>query len=104
MAGAFSTGSVEMTTAVTKMDEAHAQLQQSVTTLMNEVQELTGSWAGTAASAFTSLMGRFQTDMNSLNSDLQNISDQVGANNKTYQAREEDNSSSLSNIAGRLGG
>src|ERR1700756_1555539 len=98
MADRFQTGSAEMLQAVKSMEDANQSLQANLRTLQSEVEGISGQWVGTAATAFTNLMDKFHTDATQLNNDLQQISESVRGNQQAYQASEDDNQSSISNI------
>lgn len=102
MAARFQTGSAEMLQAVNSMEEANQALQGNLSRLQSEVEGISGNWVGTAATAFTTLMGRFHEDAAKLNQDLQQIADAVRGNQQAYQAQEDENQSSMSNILNGL--
>jgi WXG100 family type VII secretion target len=103
MAGTFQTGSTEMLQAVQGMESTNQSLQGNLRNLQSEVEQVAGAWKGTAATAFANLMDKFNTDAAALNNDLQQIADQVRGNQQAYQASEDNNSSSMSNILNGLG-
>lgn len=98
----FTTGSTEMLQAVKTMEDVNQQLQGSLRALQGEVEQVAGAWKGSAATAFANLMARFNEDATKLNNDLQQISEAVSGNNKTYQANEENAQSSISGIMNGL--
>lgn len=103
MAAQFTTGSPEMLAAVSSMEQANRALQGNIKNLQSEVEGVSGAWGGAAATAFTTLMGKFGEDAAKLNKDLQQIADAVRSNNTTYQAQEDQAQSSMSQILGGLG-
>ena len=102
MAGQFTTGSVEMLAAVSSMEQTNQALQGNLKNLQSEVEGVAASWAGTAASAFQSLMAKFNEDALKLNQDLQQIAEAVGSNQKAYQASEDEQHSTMTQILGGL--
>lgn len=103
MAGAqFQTGSAEMIAAVRSMQDVNQQLQSNLSNLQGEVEGVIGAWAGTAATAFQTLMGKFQEDAKNLNNDLMQISEAVQGNQQAYAAQEQEQQSSMSQILNGL--
>lgn len=102
MAGKFATGSAEMLQAVSSMESANQALQGNLSRLQSEVEGVAGNWQGTAATAFATLMAKFDEDGKKLNTDLQQIADAVRGNQQAYQAQEDENQSSMTNILGGL--
>jgi len=103
MAGAqFTTGSVEMTAAVSSMQDVNSQLQNNISQLQSEVEGVVGAWGGDAASAFQTLMVKFHEDATKLNNDLMQISEAVEGNRKAYVAQEQEQHSSMTNILNGL--
>jgi len=103
MAAQFTTGSPEMLAAVSSMEQANQALQGNIKNLQSEVEGVGGAWSGAAATAFSTLMAKFNEDATKLNTDLQQIADAVRSNNSTYQAQEDQAHSSMSQILGGLG-
>jgi WXG100 family type VII secretion target len=103
MAAQFTTGSAEMLAAVQQMEDVNSALQGNLKTLQSEVEGVSGQWAGAAATAFTTLMSKFNEDATKLNQDLSQIAEAVTGNQKTYQAQEDEAQSSMSQILGGLG-
>ncbi|HEX4724030.1 MAG TPA: WXG100 family type VII secretion target [Pseudonocardiaceae bacterium] len=102
MAGQFTTGSAEMLAAVTSMEQVNTALQGNLKNLEGEVEGVASAWKGTAATAFQSLMAKFNEDAQKLNQDLQQIADAVRGNQQTYQAAEDEQHSSMTQILGGL--
>jgi WXG100 family type VII secretion target len=102
MAAQFTTGSPEMLQAVQSMEQVNQALQGNLKNLQSEVDGVSGQWSGAAASAFTTLMAKFNEDGAKLNTDLQQIAEAVGSNQKAYQASEDEQQSSMSQILGGL--
>src|SRR6266567_8134261 len=102
MAGNFQTGSAEMQQAVQAMEQANQALQSNIKNLQSEVETVAPAWQGTAAAAFTHLMNKFQEDATNLNKDLQQIAEAVTGNQKAYQAAEDQQHSTMTQILGGL--
>lgn len=102
MANQFTTGSAEMTSAVQSMQEVNQSLQQHLSQLRSEVEGVVGAWGGDAASAFQTLMTKFDEDANKLNTDLMQISEAVEGNRKAYVQQEQEQHSSMTSILNGL--
>jgi WXG100 family type VII secretion target len=101
----YQTGDAEMVAAVNSMEETNHQLQQALSTLRGEVEQVMGStWVGTAAAAFQTLMTKFDEDGTKLNNNLRQISEAVTGNKQAYVAQNEQVQQSVSSIASTLGG
>jgi WXG100 family type VII secretion target len=104
MAGSFQAGSAELNKASSQMQEANAQLQGNLAKLAQECQQIESSWSGMAATAFQTLMERFQTDAKNLNDSLDQISSAVSSNASNYARQEQEAQQSISKITNALGG
>jgi WXG100 family type VII secretion target len=104
MANSFQTGSNEMLTAVRTMEETNQALLGNLKTLQQEVEGVAGAWQGAAATAFTTLMAKFDEDAAKLNRDLGQIAEAVTGNQKAYQAQEDTTNSQMTQILGGLNG
>ena len=103
MAG-FQTGAQELQKAGQQMQTSNEQLQSDLAKLAGECEQIRGTWNGAAATAFTNLMERFQTDAKNLNSSLDSISEAITGNAANYAAQEQEASESISKITSALGG
>lgn len=103
MAG-YETGSEQLRQAARQMEDANVQLQSHLSALANDVAAVQGAWTGQAASAFQTLMEKFQGDAKQLNDSLQNISEQVVGSAQAYDRQEEEANQSVSAITQALGG
>jgi WXG100 family type VII secretion target len=103
MANSFQTGSHEMMTAVSTMEEVNQAMLGNLKTLQQEVEGVRGAWAGAAAQAFTTLMAKFDEDAAKLNRDLGQIAEATTGNAKAYQAQEDTTNSAMTQILGGLG-
>ncbi|HYS39424.1 MAG TPA: WXG100 family type VII secretion target [Pseudonocardiaceae bacterium] len=103
MANSFQTGSTEMLQAVKTMEEVNQAMLGNLKTLQQEVEQVAPTWQGAAASAFTTLMAKFDEDAAKLNRDLGQIAEAVTGNAKAYQAQEDTTNSQMTQILGGLG-
>jgi WXG100 family type VII secretion target len=104
MANSFQTGSAEMLQAVKSMEETNQAMLGNLKTLQGEVEQVAGMWQGAAATAFTTLMAKFDEDAAKLNRDLGQIAEATTGNQKAYQAQEDTTNSAMSQILGGLNG
>lgn len=99
------TGTIEdFTNAQQKVMTVRADVDAILKQVMDQVMGLQGQWTGTAATAFSNMMMRFQTDQKALNDALEAIAEQLGAAGGTYQAQEESKQSSFGNLSAQLDG
>ncbi|MBV9843520.1 MAG: WXG100 family type VII secretion target [Kutzneria sp.] len=80
------------------------EIQGSVSKLMSDIAPLQSSWKGQAATAFHSLMERFNEDARKLNQALNDIATQMKTASGTYAQQEQEQSHSISSVANRLSG
>jgi WXG100 family type VII secretion target len=79
------------------------ETQGTLRQVSSSVDTVRASWTGDAATAFSNLMDRFQEDARKLQEALRTIAESIASSADVYARQEEDNSSSISNIATRLG-
>ena len=103
MAG-FKTGADELQKAGQQMEQTNQQLMGNLSKLAGECEQIRGTWNGAAATAFTNLMERFQSDAKNLNDSLNSISEAVTGNANAYRQQEQEAQDSISKITSALGG
>jgi WXG100 family type VII secretion target len=103
MAG-YQTGAAELLKAAGQMETTNDQLMNNLKKLSDEVEQVTSSWSGQAATAFQTLMSKFSEDATKLNKDLDTISHAVTGNAQAYRQQEDEAAQSVSAIASALGG
>lgn len=101
MAG-YQTGSDELRRVAGQMMDANQNLQSELQQLASAVDAVQGAWQGQAATAFTSMMQRFQQDAKTLNESLVNISEQTTGSAQAYDEQEQAANDSVSAIAQTL--
>ncbi|TCO65381.1 WXG100 family type VII secretion target [Actinocrispum wychmicini] len=72
----------------------------NINNMRNQLAGIEGAWQGQAATAFHSLLERFNTASDRILQDLQTISENLGTAATQYGAREEESSQSLKNAGG----
>ncbi|MEV6714307.1 WXG100 family type VII secretion target [Lentzea sp. NPDC051208] len=68
------------------------------------VDQVGATWKGESATAFKTLMDRFNEDARKLSQALNTIAESIASSADVYARQEEDNKSSISGITARLGG
>lgn len=82
---------------------AQQNVQSELTSLRGKMEMVRGAWGGTAATTFTALMTRWDTNARTLNDALASIGDAVQTSGVTYQAQEDEANRQLSTISAALG-
>ena len=103
MAEGFGTSVEEMQRAgrhVFAVDEA---VQADLAALRARLGSLAGAWRGDAATAFTALMARWDTNARTLSEALRAIGSSIQGSGASYQAQEEQHAGDLSAIRAALG-
>ncbi|MBP2322508.1 WXG100 family type VII secretion target [Kibdelosporangium banguiense] len=83
-------------------DRVRNDTQGYINTLRNQLGSLEGAWAGAAATAFHSLIGRFNEASNKVLQDLQTISESLATSAKEYGHREEESQSTFTKAEGNF--
>jgi WXG100 family type VII secretion target len=95
--GGFGTSVEEMRRAGEHVFAVNEAVQADLATL------LAGAWRGEAAAAFTELMARWDADARVLSEALRAIGEAVQGSAASYQAEEEQHTSTMSAIRAALG-
>lgn len=85
-----------------RVGDVKNEIHGLLTTLRGEVDGVRGSWEGTAALAFQSLMERWDVSANKLNQALEAIGENIRANGVAYDTTQQDHTSSINTVAGSL--
>jgi WXG100 family type VII secretion target len=93
----------ELAQASKDVADVNEQTQSQLRTLRGQLEPLASAWQGAAATAFMQLMARFDEDAAKIQQALGQIGESLHASYTTYVQQEEEQSSSMSNITGRLG-
>jgi WXG100 family type VII secretion target len=99
----FGTTVEEMARVGQHVLDVNADVQADLAALRGQLEPLRGTWLGDAATAFTGLMARWDTDARSLSEALRVIGEAVQGSGRTYRQQEETQSSGLSAIRAALG-
>jgi WXG100 family type VII secretion target len=99
------TGTVEdFTNAQQKVVGVKEDVEGTLKQVWDQVLSLQAQWTGSAATAFTNMMTRFDTDAKNLNSALEAISEQLGAAGGTYQEQEQSKHDVFGSLSAQLDG
>jgi len=103
VAGMYQTTPEEMQRAAQQVREVNEQVQARLSQLRNQLAPLAGAWRGEAATAFTNLMVRWDSDAKQLNQALAGIGEAIQTSGRGYQQAEEAHKQSMSSITSALG-
>ncbi|MGH3772969.1 MAG: WXG100 family type VII secretion target [Pseudonocardiaceae bacterium] len=103
MAQQFGAQFEQMQAAAQHVDEVNQSVQNQLSALRNQIAPLSGAWKGQAATAFQTLMQRWDADALQINQSLHNIGDQIRGSGATYAQADETEQQSYSRISQALG-
>jgi len=99
------TGTVEdFTQAQQRVVGVKEDVEATLKQVWDQVLGLQAQWTGTAATAFTNMMTRFDTDAKNLNSALEAIAEQLGAAGGTYSEQEQSKHDVFGSLSAQLDG
>jgi WXG100 family type VII secretion target len=99
----FGTSVEEMQAAGKHVFTVNDTVQGDLATLQSKLDPVRSMWIGDAASAFTALMARWNTDAKALNDALRGIGESLQGSGVSYQAQEDQQAGDLSAIRAALG-
>jgi WXG100 family type VII secretion target len=103
MAQQFGTQVEQMQAAATHVDEVNQNVQSQLLALRNQLAPLAAAWKGQAATAFNTLMARWDADALKLNNSLHGIGEQIRQSGTTYAQTDEAEHQNYSRISQALG-
>jgi ESAT-6 family protein len=92
--------SAVMATTAAKFDEVNSSLQSMLSTLMNELSSLSGSWKGLGAAAFEQVKTQYEADLKKLNQALSETGHSIRASGTSYTSTDTDAASNVANSGG----
>lgn len=101
--GGYGTSTEEMQRAGQKVFDVNDQVQGQLSSLMSQLAPLEGAWKGQAATAFQTLIQRWNEDARKLNEALRGIGEAIQGSARTYAQQEEEHSTTMNKITGALG-
>ncbi|XVV03255.1 WXG100 family type VII secretion target [Actinosynnema sp. CA-248983] len=103
MAG-YTTGTPELIQAAKDIISVDESVQGILGQVRSTVDGVSASWAGQAATAFQTLMTRFDEDARKLQEALRGIAEQISGTAEIYARQEEEQNQSMSSLTSRLAG
>jgi WXG100 family type VII secretion target len=103
MTQGFGTSVEEMQAAGKHVFTVNDTVQSDLATLRSRLTPLAGAWRGDAATAFATLMTRWDTEAKSLNDALRAIGESIQGSGVSYQAQEDQHTGDMSAIRAALG-
>ncbi|ASO22774.1 WXG100 family type VII secretion target [Actinoalloteichus hoggarensis] len=104
MADAFGTTTDEMVTAASDVASANEEITAVLASLQSTAGGVAGLWQGAAAQQFERLMEAADAAGKSINSVLEEIGMNLAGSAEMYARMEEEESSNISSLGGRLEG
>ncbi|MCX5199857.1 WXG100 family type VII secretion target [Streptomyces sp. NBC_00249] len=94
----------ELSASAQKVDQASQNIKGLFAHLQSSVQGIGNQWQGDAARSFNTLAEQIHSNGQKIQNSLQTVSENLKSAGVTYDGQEQDTTSSISGIAGRLGG
>jgi WXG100 family type VII secretion target len=94
--------SAVMATTAAKFDEVNSSLQSMLSTLMNELSSLSGSWKGLGAAAFEQVKMQYEADLKKLNQALSETGQSIRDSGTSYTSTDTDAASNVANSGGNF--
>ncbi|MGH3683816.1 MAG: WXG100 family type VII secretion target [Pseudonocardiaceae bacterium] len=104
MAQQFGAQFEQMQAAANHVVEVNQSVQGQLKALQGQLTPLAAGWKGQAATAFTLLMERWDTDARQLNEVLNSIGERIRGSGTTYAQADEAEQHNYSRISQALGG
>ncbi|WP_309115133.1 WXG100 family type VII secretion target [Saccharothrix sp.] len=100
----YGTGTDELVQAAKDIVSVDESVQGILNQVRSTVDTVSGSWKGAAATAFNTLMTRFDEDARKLQEALRAIAEQMSGSADIYARQEEEQNQSMSSLTSRLAG
>ena len=101
-AGSFRTEVPTMDVASGHVFEVNDQIQSQLSSLLNRLEPLMGTWQGAAAVSFHNLKQRWHDNATQLNEALRGIGDGLAKNRDSYASTEDANTSGFTTMTANL--
>lgn len=82
-----------------QISSVSSSIQGEIRRLQTVIDTITGGWKGSAASAYNNLQSQVNQDATKINQILMDIKEAIDQSTKAYAASEEEQRSSIQNIA-----
>lgn len=103
MAGEVTKQDQALTKGAKLVSEARSELDTEMNGLRNQLSGISSGWVGGGASAFTSVMARWDADTRKIVQALDTFEANLRASEQTYNTSDEDQASTFSRLGSRLG-
>lgn len=100
---ALTVTSEELDALAKHIADVNEQTQGTLRQVASTVDTLAGTWKGSAATAFGTLMSRFHDDATNVQQALMSIAEQISSSADVYAQNEQEQQQSMTGITGRLG-
>lgn len=104
MTGPFEVDHASLGQAASDVQATRADVDSQLKKLRSVVGELSGAWAGQAATGFQNVMVRFDADANALLGALTDIGDLLQQSGQKHQATDEQESQQINKFTSALNG
>jgi WXG100 family type VII secretion target len=94
--------SAQMASTANEFDRINGSLQSMLSTLMNELSMLGGSWKGQGARAFEDVKIRYANDLKRLNDALAETAEGIRTSGVSYERSDTEAASSIGRTGGQL--
>ena len=102
MAGGYGTSIDTMQTAGSHVFDVNEAVQGQLSALRNQLAPLAGAWTGSSATAFQTLMVRWDENARSLNDALRAIGESIQAAGVSYDTADQDQQAAFGSIGGQI--
>lgn len=96
----YTTTEEEMRAFSNRIATVNSSIQGEISRLQQVIDNITSGWKGQAATAYNNLQQRVNEDATKLNQILGEIKEAIDTTTSNYQASEEEQTSSISQVAG----
>jgi WXG100 family type VII secretion target len=96
----YTTTEEEMRAFSNRISTVNGSIQGEISRLQQVIDNITSGWKGQAATAYNNLQQQVNEDATKLNQILGEIKEAIDTTTSNYQASEEEQTSSISQVAG----
>lgn len=96
----YTTTEEEMRAFGNRIATVNSSIQGEISRLQQVIDNITSGWKGQAATAYNNLQQQVNEDATKLNQILGEIREAIDTTTSNYQASEEEQTSSISQVAG----
>jgi len=95
----YTTTEEEMRAFSNRISTVNSSIQGEISRLQTVIDNITSGWKGQAATAYNNLQSQVNEDASKLNQVLGEIKEAIDRTTSNYQASEEEQASSIGNVA-----